>query len=1055
MTLPGFHLCILFLSWVLAGCVDADNSAALLEFLKGVKPTSGGCVAATWTHVHSEGASCPSSFCGVSCMGGVVVALDLSGQSLEGTIPSKSIALLHSLTFLNLSRNSLSGELPDDLGDLSNLKALDLSHNLFTGVIPVSLGRLRSLLHLNISSNYLNGSIPGELASLAILQSLDLHDNGLTGALDPALLGLTSLNTIDLSNNKLSGFIPWKPNDTLPLLKVVESVNLSHNELSGPLAPAKLTSIFAEKLKVLDVSYNQLFGNLPDFEFVIALVSLRLNNNYFTGAVPPTLLSTALGLLEELDLSHNKLTGEVPRVLSTSLKIVNLSYNSLSGMLPKKLGSCYVVDLNHNNITGDLSMWQYWSDMLEVLDISANKLTGELGDGVSRFVRLRVLNISHNGFSASIPSAYGFLPKLSVIDVSFNNLDGAIPASLFNSSTLSTLVLSNNLLVGDLILPKSPPLGSQKGEYQMAIIDISNNKLNGTLSEEIENFQKLRKLDLSNNSLSGNIPNELSNLTMLQLLDLSSNLLLGSIPGNLPKSLNVLRLANNNLSGQIPKTLEKFPNSSFFPGNMGLFRLQQHSSGQPAISELSSPQHTSFGIAVKAGIISGCLAGFTVLAILGILVCHRFVFRQRDSRNSISRKFDSDDRMKDDAHGHKMWSPCAAYCSRSDQHVSNPPSEKNFSNDLLLENKPKYGISRSTMLEVVNQCKPEDAAEIAATGGRQKMSPTQSEPQLVEELFASPVVLKVQSPDKLAGDLHFLDKSLHFTAEELSRAPAEVLGRSSHGTSYKATLDNGHILTVKWLREGLAKNKREFAREANKFAKIKHPNLIPFRAYYWGPKEHEKLLLSDFESAGNLVAGHLNDGRGQHCLSLQWQQRLTIAVDIARGLTYLHDNRHLPHGNLKATNVLINRATFNARLADYGLHKLMTDEGTANQVLNAGALGYRAPELATMKKPMPSFKGDIYAFGVLMLELLTGQGAGDIISGQSGVVDLTDWVKTLANEGRALDCLDSALVSAHGIRETQPGVNKMLILALRCISQQPNERPVIHYVYEQLTEMKV
>jgi serine/threonine protein kinase len=91
------------------------------------------------------------------------------------------------------------------------------------------------------------------------------------------------------------------------------------------------------------------------------------------------------------------------------------------------------------------------------------------------------------------------------------------------------------------------------------------------------------------------------------------------------------------------------------------------------------------------------------------------------------------------------------------------------------------------------------------------------------------------------------------TPEELSRAPAEVLGRSSHGTSYRATLDNGLFLTVKWLREGVAKQRKEFAKEAKKFANIRHPNVVGLRGYYWGPTQHEKLILSDYISPGSLA----------------------------------------------------------------------------------------------------------------------------------------------------------------------------------------------------------
>lgn len=112
----------------------------------------------------------------------------------------------------------------------------------------------------------------------------------------------------------------------------------------------------------------------------------------------------------------------------------------------------------------------------------------------------------------------------------------------------------------------------------------------------------------------------------------------------------------------------------------------------------------------------------------------------------------------------------------------------------------------------------------------------------------------MRSPDRLAGELHFLDETITLTPEELSRAPAEVLGRSSHGTSYRATLENGVFLTVKWLREGVARPKKEFAKEAKKFANIRHPNVVGLRGYYWGPTPHEKLILSDYVAPGSLAS---------------------------------------------------------------------------------------------------------------------------------------------------------------------------------------------------------
>lgn len=129
------------------------------------------------------------------------------------------------------------------------------------------------------------------------------------------------------------------------------------------------------------------------------------------------------------------------------------------------------------------------------------------------------------------------------------------------------------------------------------------------------------------------------------------------------------------------------------------------------------------------------------------------------------------------------------------------------------------------------------------------MSSANTSPSNVQHLSEYPSPLKVCSPDKLAGDLHLFDSSLRFNAEELSCAPAEVVGMSCHGKLYKAVLGSGHLLAVKWLKEGIAKGRKEFSREARKLGNIRHPNLVSLQGYYWGPKDHEKLLISNYIDA--------------------------------------------------------------------------------------------------------------------------------------------------------------------------------------------------------------
>ena len=173
-------------------------------------------------------------------------------------------------------------------------------------------------------------------------------------------------------------------------------------------------------------------------------------------------------------------------------------------------------------------------------------------------------------------------------------------------------------------------------------------------------------------------------------------------------------------------------------------------------------------------------------------------------------------------------------------------------------------------------------------------------------------------------------------------------------------------------------------------------------------------------------------------------------MDVARCLLFLHD-RGLPHGNLKPTNILLAGPDNEARLTDYSLHRLMTPAGIAEQVLNMGALGYRAPELASAAKPIPSFKADVYAFGVILMELLTRRSAGDIISGQSGAVDLTDWVRLCDQEGRGMDCIDRDIAAGE---EPNKSMDQVLAISLRCILPV-NERPNIRLVFDDLCSISV
>ncbi|KAL5197151.1 hypothetical protein ABZP36_000663 [Zizania latifolia] len=1066
MGILGGFLVLFLLAAPAFGQLPSQDILALLAFKKGITHDPAGFITDSWNDESIDFNGCPASWNGIVCNGASVAGVVLDGHGISGVADLSVFVNLTMLVKLSIANNNLSGSLPSNVGSLKSLKFMDISNNRFSGPIPENIGNLRSLQNLSLAGNNFSGPLPDSINGLASLQSLDVSGNSLSGPLPASLKSLRSmvalnlsynaytkgipvglgflvnLQSLDLSWNQLEGGVDWKfliestvghvdfsgnlltsttPKELRFLADISETVlylNLSHNKLSGSLIDGVELSTFG-RLKVLDLSHNQLSGDLPGFNYVYDLEVLRLANNAFTGFVPSGLLKGDSLVLSELDLSANNLTGHINMITSTTLQVINLSSNALFGDLPLLAGSCTVLDLSNNQFKGNLSVIAKWSNDLEYIDLSQNNLTGIIPDVSSQFLRLNYLNLSHNSLDDTIPEAVVQYPKLTILDLSSNQFRGPIPANLLTSSMLQELYIQDNMLSGGLPFP-----GSSSKNLSLQVIDISGNHFNGRLPDDIVSLSGLQTLDISTNNFSGPLPAGITKLAALTSLDISMNQFTGPLPEALPDTLQSFNASYNDLSGVVPVNLRKFPESSFHPGNSKL-EYPANSSG----SGNSSPGSTggrSLSAVAKVALIAASIVVLVILILVAI-VCHY---------KRISQQFSNSEKVSD-KNLHSASKDIASTKGKDDK------GGLVVSVDEL--GAPRKGstseaLSQEEKLSGVGGFSP-------SKGSRFSWSPDSGEAYGQEGLAR----LDVRSPDRLAGELHFLDETITLTPEELSRAPAEVLGRSSHGTSYRATLENGVFLTVKWLREGVARPKKEFSKEAKKFANIRHPNVVGLRGYYWGPTPHEKLILSDYVSPGSL-ASFLYDRPGRRGPPLTWAQRLKIAVDVARGLNYLHFDRAMPHGNLKATNILLDGLDLNARVADYCLHRLMTQAGVVEQILDLGVLGYRAPELAASKKPSPSFKSDVYAFGVVLLELLTGRCAGDVVLGSEGGVDLTDWVRLRVAEGRGSDCFDQAMASDSENQQSVKGMKEVLGIALRCI-RPVSERPGIKSVYEDLSSI--
>lgn len=1037
-----FPLILLFLPVIL---ISGDSPApenelrSLLEFKKGIFEDPLNKIFNSWNISTSPDSKICPSFYGVTCedQNGFVNSIVLDHLQLSGELKFSTLVGLKSLRNLSLVGNMFTGRLVPSIGLMYSLQYLDLSRNKFYGPVPEKITGLYGLSYLNLSCNNFSGGFPNGVGNLQQLAVFDLHSNELWGDVGAIFKELRNVQYVDLSDNAFYGSLVM---DGVPsLVNSVQYVNLSRNRLGGGFFNGEVFGLF-RNLHVLDLSDNDLNGKFPSFGSLPNLQVVRLSNTQLFGPIPEELLESLVPL-KELDLSRNGFSGAIPRINSTSLTTLNLSSNALSGSLPPSVGNCEIIDLSNNLLSDDISVILQWQSPLQVLDLSSNKLTGNFPNLTSYFKGLTSLNLGNNSLKGSVPPVLTSSPSLTLLDLSMNELDGSIPLGLFTSMSLTHLDLSKNRFTGPI-----PLQGSQAKSLieispypPMEYLDLSSNTLSGALNSDIGNFRRLRFLNLGNDGLSGELPNELTKLSQLEFLDLSNNHFKGKIPENLSPILKSLNVSGNDLSGKIPGNLKNFSDASFYPGNPSLTSPD----GRPPPKNGFSSQPGNSGKHNSSSSIKIAIIVASVVAVL-MIACVLFAYYRAQN---------GDFRVKTAFGGQTSMT------SRDIKHgiSGRPTNSLSFSNTHLLTTNSRTLSGQSELAgDTVDPPVVQPAYAASSTSVIPNLidtdpgSPVSSSPRFVETIEQQ-VTLDVYSPDRFAGQLFFFDprSQLSFTAEDLSRAPAEILGRSSHGTLYKATLGGGHMLTVKWLRVGLTKDKKEFAKEIKKIGTMIHPNVVRLLAYYWGPREQERLTLANYIE-GDSLALHLYETTPRRYSLLSFNQRLKVAVDVARGLSYLH-GRGMPHGNLKPTNIILEGPQYEARLTDFGLHRLMTPAGIAEQILNLGALGYRAPELASAQKPAPSFKADVYAFGVILMELLTRRSAGDIISGQSGAVDLTDWVRLCDQEGRGMDCIDRDIA---GGEQQSKAMDELLEVSLRCILPL-TERPTMRQILEDLCGISV
>ncbi|EOX91512.1 hypothetical protein QUC31_003152 [Theobroma cacao] len=551
--------------------------------------------------------------------------------------------------------------------------------------------------------------------------------------------------------------------------------------------------------------------------------------------------------------------------------------------------------------------------------------------------------------------------------------------SLTRLDQLRVLSLHNNSLSGPI-----PDLSSL---YNLKSLFLDRNNFSGAFPPSILLLHRITSLDLSYNDLTGPIPANLTALDRLNILRLQWNRFNGTLPPLNQSFLLIFNVSGNNLTGKIPvtPTLSKF--------NTTAFSLNPNLCGE-IINKACTSRAPFFGSSSASGPLgqSAEARGGGGGATGGIVVLPPPSSPKKHQRTGVVLGFTIGIALI-------IFSVLLALALVRKQSGKKRVESK--------ETKPT-----TASLEVTNS------------------NLGNSKTQVVEEVSDRKIVIPEIQKLKKSGNLVFVAGEVEgYSLEQLMRASAELLGRGTMGTTYKAVLDGKLILTVKRLDAGktAVTSGEVFERHMDAVGGLRHPNLVPIRAYFQA--KGERLVIYDYQPNGsvfNLVHG----SRSTRAKPLHWTSCLKIAEDVAQGLAYIHQASRLVHGNLKSSNVLLG-TEFEACLTDYCLAVLADSSSTEDP----DSAAYKAPEIRKSSRRLTP-KTDVYAFGVFLLELLTGKHPS-----QHPVLvphDMLEWVRTMRED-------DGGEYNRLGM---------LTEVASVCSLTSPEQRPAMWQVLKMIQEIK-
>ncbi|XP_048561612.1 putative receptor-like protein kinase At3g47110 isoform X2 [Triticum urartu] len=840
------------------------------------------------------------------------------------------------VTSLNLTSRGLVGHISSSLGNLTFLQSLALTENALAGEIPPSLGHLRRLHFLRLNKNMLQGRMPS-LANCSNLKVLHVSNNYLVGNL-PADWP-PHLQVLKVSDNKLTGTIPA----SLANITTLTTINCEYNHIKG-----NIPSEFADfsSLRYLSAGANQLSGRFPQAIVNIStLINLLLSQNGLSGEVPPN-LCTSLPDLQILGLGVNFFQGHIPSSFTnaSNLRAFDLSSNNFTGLVPStfgKLTKLLRLNLELNQL--EAHSWEDWEfldslgNCTELLrfSMSGNRLSGNVPSSLGNLSnQLQHLYFAENQLSGEFPTGIANLPNLVAVSLAANHFTGVVPEWIGTLKTLQQIGLGGNFFTG--VIPSSMSNLSRLGGLYLSF-----NQFTGHIPPSFGNFLMLQYIHISNNNLYGKVPMEIFRIPSIIGIDLSSNKLDEQLPANIgnARQLVYFRTSSNKLSGDIPNSLADCESledieldSNNFSGSI-----------PTSLGTISSLKFLNFSTNNLTGSIPTSLGNLQHLVVLDLSFNH----------------------LNGEVPTKGIFKNATAVQIDGNQGLCGGVVELHMLACSVMPSKPTRH-KRSLVLKVVIP-----------------ISVIVSLAMVIFSLLLRRGKLKSKSISLPSFAIKFPKVSFI----DLARATqgfstSNLIGRGAYSSVYQGKLDEDeNDVAVKVFNLETRGAHKGFIAECNALINLRHRNLVPILTVCSSIDSNGndfKALVYEFMSRGDLhkLLYSTRDNEGSSDLNLlTMSQRMSIVVDVADALEYLHHNNHgtMVHGDVKPSNILLDD-NMTAHVGDFGLARFKVGStafslGNPNSSSFAlmGTIGYAAPEYAGGGQV--STAADVYSFGVVLLEI--------------------------------------------------------------------------------------